>query len=190
MEGARRPQGGELAWGNRQQQATTKQSIEANRISGGTNADMHHAGPRGWAWSPEHAHSGPQAMLLGEGSELFDPRQQIGLLLLHQHPPAKGLLKTTATAMAVTARQHQGAWTHRCRALLKHGEIRLVESRTVDQHIAIAAQGFRFEQPTASPLAFPTWGKQPQSWPDRYRWPTNVRGKGLHRKKAEPRSAA
>ena len=83
--------------------------------------------------------------------------------------------------MAVTARQHQGAWTHRCRALLKHGEIRLVESRTIHQHIAIAAQGFRFEQPTAPPLAFPTWGEQPQSWPDRYRRPTNVRGKGLHR---------
>jgi hypothetical protein len=120
-------------------------------------------------------------MLLGESGELLDPRQQIGLLLLHQHPPAQGLLKTATAAVAVTACQHQGAGTHCGRALLKHGEIRLVERRTIHQHIAIAAQGFRFEQPTAPPLAFPTRGKQPQSWPDRYRWPTTVRGKGLHR---------
>ena len=112
MEGARRAQGGELAWGNRQQQATTKQSIEANRISGGANADMHHAGPRSWAWRPEHAHPRPQAMLPGEAGELLDPRQQIGLLLLHQHPPAQGLLKTATAAVAVTACQHQGAGTH------------------------------------------------------------------------------
>ena len=181
MEGARRAQGGELAWGNRQQQATTKQSIEARRINRGANADMHHAGPRCWAWRPEHAHPGAQAMHLGEGGELLDPRQQVGLLLLHQHPPAKGLLKTAAAAMAVTAREHQGAWTHRSRALLKHGEIRLVERRTIHQHIAIAAQGFRFEQPTAPPLTLPTWGEQPQALPNHHRRPTNVRGKGLHR---------
>jgi hypothetical protein len=78
-------------------------------------------------------------MLIGKTGELLDPRQQVGLLLLHQHPPAKGFLKTAAAPMAITARQHKGAWTPCCGALLKHGEIGLVKSRAIHQHIAIAA---------------------------------------------------
>ena len=151
---------------------------------------MDHAGPRRWAWRPEHAHPRPQAMLIRKAGELLDPWQQIGLLLLHQHPPAKGFLKTATAPVAVTTRQHKGAWAHPRCTPLQHGEIRLVNSRAIHQHIAIATQGFRFEQPTASPLTLPAWGKQPQARPDGYRWPTNVWGKGLHRKKAEPRSAA
>ena len=64
---------------------------------------MHHAGSRGGTGGPEQAQAGRKGPFLAKGLQLLHPRQQVGLLLLHQHRPAQGLLESAGAAVALAA---------------------------------------------------------------------------------------
>ena len=123
---------------------------------------MQHAGPGRRTGCPKQLHPRCQGMFSRKACALPHPGQEVGLLLLHQHGPADGLLKAAAAPMPLATGEHDRAWAHLERAPLEHLQIGLGVSGTIHQQIAIAAIGPALQQPAATSLAFATGREQPQ----------------------------
>ena len=91
---------------------------------------MQHAGPGTRTRCPKQPQPRGEGVLKAEGFQALDPRQQVGLLFLHQHGPAEGLLQGPAAAVAVPSRQHD---LTRTGPLLQKCQVGLGQRRHIDQ---------------------------------------------------------
>ena len=154
MERAAGTQGTGLTFSHRAEKPPAEQQ---GRAVQGPIGEKNSAAGRG-ARGPTQVVAGAEGVLRAERFKSRHVGEEVGLLLLQGHRPAQRVLEATRAPVAIPAGQDQATWA----ALLEEVQVRLAQTRTIDQEARTALQIRGLQPPGRTAQRFAVGGKQPE----------------------------